>query len=97
MSARNWRECPKCLRDGMKAREARIARVKSQYGRIPPDEWAQLKSEAEEPLNIPDTLREDYEIAVDTSGLFTVVYRCSCDECEFQFTFKKTMNALRDS
>ncbi len=38
--------------------------------------------------DIQNTLREDYEMWTDETGLFQVFYECSCKECGLEFKFE---------
>lgn len=97
MSANNWRECPKCLREGVKEQEQAIADAKAQYGRVPADEYERLMQRARwvaHPENTEETLREDWKISTDKAGKFYVSYRCSCENCDFEFSFNHEQDAL---
>ncbi len=92
VSANNWTVCPKC-----KAEKAeRLAKAKREldgfYGMIPLAEYSKRQIAFEkfrdEPLE--ERMREDYELGVDSDGQFEVSYRCSCEECDFAFSFKET-------
>jgi hypothetical protein len=48
----------------------------------------QLKSSADSIGLGDNTLREDYEIGVNDTGEFEIVYSCRCNTCGFVFTFK---------
>lgn len=95
MSADNWRECPRCwvrhteaVHD--KASEA-AAKASRAYGVAAPEEYLELKAEADrlakemENPEIDRTLREDYEIYSGDEGgdglTVDMSYRCSCREC----------------
>jgi hypothetical protein len=87
MSADNWGTCPKCKEKNDEANAKRISDAEEQYGKIPSDEYRELIKCAEKPIKLEETLREDYEMATDSDGLFWVNYSCRCDECGFEHKF----------
>lgn len=88
MSADNWETCPKCKEKNDKSNAKRISVAEKKYGKIPSDKYRALIKEAEKPIKLENTLREDYEMATDCDGLFYVSYSCRCDECGFQHKFR---------
>ena len=99
MSADNWGICPTCK--AAKAKKADMAEksAEKKYGNIPADAYMALM---EEVANLRSaaaadsderTLREDYELGVDSEGTFEVNYRASCQTCDFKFSFKHTCDA----
>lgn len=91
MSARNWSECPKCLKKLEKEKERLRLEAGDKYGKISKDDYLTLLKEIES--SIPEglkeyTLREDYEIGTDEYGLFEISYKCCCDRCGFKYNFK---------
>lgn len=88
MSADNWAVCPKCLKRAEAEKEKRHAKAAKAYGKVPADEWRALVAEAEKPVDVPETLREDYQLGVTDGGEFYVIYRCSCQHCGFAHEFK---------
>ena len=87
MSADNWGTCPKCKVNNEKANAKRISDAEKKYGKIPSDKFRALIKEAERPIELQETLREDYEMHTDLDGLFYVNYSCGCDECGFEHEF----------
>jgi hypothetical protein len=90
MSADNWRVCFNCQRKAVKANEARIAKAEKSYGKVPPSEYLQLRTEAEKEIELDATLREDYEIGAYEDGEFLVSFTGRCQNCLFEFKFKHT-------
>lgn len=88
MSADNWTTCPKCKTKNDKANTKRLSDAEKKYGVIPSDEYRVLIKEAEKPVKLDDTLREDYDINTDHDGLFYVNYSCRCDACGFKHKFR---------
>jgi len=39
-------------------------------------------------VDTEDSLREDYEIGMDTDGIFYVRYTGACNSCDFKFSYK---------
>ncbi len=89
MSAKNWRLCPACAAGAASHREKMISRAKGQYGIATPEEYQALITEAEKPVELEETLREDYQIGMGLDREFYVTYRCSCESCGFSYSFKR--------
>lgn len=100
MSADNWARCPKCLADHEAKAQADISDLKKHYGKMDADEFsakmADIKGRKQKPA---DTLREDYEIGVDSDGVFRLNYGCSCERCGFEYTYQTEVatSAARES
>lgn len=69
-------------------KEQLVRKANESYGFVPPGEYLKLLEESRNPENAEETLREDYELGVDTEGLFSVSYSASCESCDFSFKFK---------
>jgi len=88
MSADNWAICPKCKKEHKVKREEALKQARALYGRIPLEQYEkQLQDALNIPIEIDESLREDYEIGVTRGGKFYVDYGCMC-ECGFKFSFK---------
>ena len=88
MSAKNWRKCPRCLRQAETERREKLAEAERAYGIVPPARFLRLNEEATAEPVLRDTLREDYEIGVNERGVFEVRYRAECQKCDFGFEYK---------
>ena len=88
MSADNWTECPRCLKKEEAIKDELKLKAESEYGKIPKGEYLELLKKSEEPLEAKQTLREDYEFWTNPEGEFIAHYRCHCDRCGFEYTFK---------
>ena len=88
MGADNWAICPVCRVAAIKAREKLYARADSAYGKKSQDEYVVLRAEAEKPVKLEQTLREDYGLGVGIDGRFGVSYRAHCTACQFAFEYK---------
>jgi hypothetical protein len=65
------------------------------YGKIPPLEWWRaLTDKSHATITHNETLCEDYEIGMSSSGEFFVGYGCSCSECDFKFSFDQKEQVL---
>ena len=95
MSADNWAVCPKCKIVTIKEYDKRLKHAQDQYGVASSDQYRALIVEAEKPLVFVDTMREDYELGVDSNGEFCIVYSCHCSFCKFEFKFRHTEDALK--
>ena len=90
MGADNWGICPKCKNLNDENNRKRVLDVGKKYGKIPAEEYIKLAAEANKPIKLETTLREDYEIGTDLDGEFSVNYSCSCSVCGFKHQFKHT-------
>ena len=88
MSADNWAICPKCNAAKIAAKEKQLLDAGASYGKVEPAEYLRMLEAANKPIDSESTLREDYEIEVDTNGEFSVDYRCLCNDCKFAFRYK---------
>lgn len=95
MSANNWRECPKCFQEARKVQARLVEAVKTSYGVVPVEEYLAMKAKADLEISLEETLREDWEISTHTDGEFFFSYRCSCQSCGFEFSFKHEENTLK--
>ena len=87
MSANNWAICPRCNKAEDDKRAALVKRLATDYGKVSMEKYAQLQAALSAPRPALDTLREDWEIGMDTSGEFVVTYSCSCAKCGFAFEY----------
>ncbi len=90
MSADNWAICPICKKENDKINAARIMEVGKKYGVVPAAEYVKLAKEIIKPIEIENSMREDYDIGTDDDGVFEVSYSCFCTVCEFKRSFKHT-------
>jgi hypothetical protein len=88
MSADNWRKCPKCLKLAKDLREQAIQRAQSRYGKIAEPAYRKLITKAESPIELKETLRENYCQRIDEDGEFQSSYYCYCERCGFEFQHK---------
>ena len=88
MSADNWAKCPKCAIQGLERKRKEISLAAESYGEVDQQEFLKRLETAREPLDLRETLREDYWIGVDESGEFLVSYSCFCDKCGLRYEFK---------
>ena len=87
MSADNWTRCPRCLKNAELEKEDFSKKAREGYGKLTSDEYEVLLLKSREPINLDDSLREDYEFYLDDDGCFTANYRATCGTCNFNFTF----------
>lgn len=95
MSADNWTICPRCHAKRQEQLEKLQAKLDASYGKVPLETFDAKRAEVAKALAVPESasMREDYELGVDSDGYFTIDYRCSCD-CGFHYEFETSMNAL---
>jgi len=94
MSADNWGICPKCKRNAEEKQCKLKLKAGKAYGSVTPEEYLELLREADKPLELTETLREDYEMGTDDAGQFYVYYTCSCHVCKFKHEFKHAEQLL---
>lgn len=93
MSADNWTTCPRCIINQERKIEKKTKQLNSQYGIMNKDKWLKLREEIKALRNPTlyeiHTLREDYEIGIgEDDNVFQIIYRCSCNNCNFKFQYK---------
>lgn len=88
MGADNWANCPVCRVVAIKARQRLYAKADAAYGKKPQAEYATLITEAEKPIKLEQTMREDYGLGVGIDGVFGVSYKAHCTACQFSFEYK---------
>jgi hypothetical protein len=93
MSADNWAICPKCKKLADSEHEQFLNKMKSGYGKIPPEEYLEMVEKSKKPILLDQTLREDFGLGVDDVGNFFVSYGCSC-ECGFKFRYDHKQKVL---
>ena len=84
MSADNWAICPKCKKANDKENNRRMLEAGEQYGKIPAEAFLKLSKEANVPVELETTLREDYEIGITETGEFYISYAGRCRDCGFE-------------
>jgi len=93
MSANNWTKCPKCEAKLSNKKAVTLDKARKCYGKVSAEEFESrmglAKAFSGEALE--DTLREDYELGID-GNTFSVSYRASCEECDFSFEFRESMD-----
>ena len=87
MSADNWIFCPVCEKENDKINAERIEKAEKNYGVIPANQYIQSMEKANKPIEIEETLREDYDIYIE-DGVFKVNYSCRCGICGLDYSFE---------
>lgn len=90
MSADNWAICPRCLDRAYAEWSARLQVAADAYGKVPPDEYERLRSEALVPIDEETfrTFREDYEFYGAKEGTIKAVYKGRCQTCDVGVEFE---------
>ena len=96
MSADNWTKCPNCKRLAEAFSEKKWQTAEAAYGSVSAADYRKLCADACAAETPPKSLslREDYEISVDSDGTFRVSYCCSCQECGFEWKYKHEDDVL---
>ena len=88
MSADNWRICPQCQARDVAEKKKLDIELAASYGSISSEDWLVLKEKIDNPTQLEETLREDYEFFMGNEGLFYAKYSAQCTECGFEHDFK---------
>lgn len=88
MSADNWTICPRCQKTALAAKERDREKLAKQYGKIEPVEFVKRSAEVDKPIELEETLREDYELGL-FEGQFYISYRASCAQCGFELSYAR--------
>lgn len=88
MGADNWGICPKCKKAAYKKKAKEQEKVGAAYGKVTPEKYREMFEAASQPVELDQTLREDYEIGIGEGGEFSVSYRGHCRECGLSHAFK---------
>lgn len=88
MSADRWSICPKCGRTADAIRAERQQAVEAAYGTLPRAEWEAMVAEADKPVEVYETLREDWDIYLTNDAIVHVAYKAHCDKCGARAEFK---------
>lgn len=87
MSADNWSVCPRCYAKLKRITTLRKREVIAAYGKVSEEEYNKLRLKSKKPLQLEDTLREDFEQGVDKLGEYFVDYSCSCTTCDYSYKY----------
>jgi len=88
MSADNWAICPKCKKMVETSKQKQIDKVMASYGKVPAEDYEAALIASKEPIDLRETLREDYEFCMETDGRFSASYSAHCDRCGFKHSFE---------
>lgn len=88
MSASNWDICPACRRRAIIAKDTAIREANAAYGKVSPDEYMKMVTEANKEVKLEPSLREDWELGITEKGDFYVIYHGHCQTCSFGFDYK---------
>ena len=95
MSASNWKECPKCKQNAEHDHANKVQAWRNQYGKVPIEEFEATKPSNELAV-MEDSMREDYEFFLDENLVLHIDYRARCQNCDFEFTYSKAVDASND-
>lgn len=87
MSADNWRTCPRCTRTAKNSKDTQKKKCAESYGKVAAEKFLQMLADSEKPVELDDSMREDYDIGIDDTGEFGVSYRAYCGTCGFTFSY----------
>lgn len=101
MSADRYSICPKCHEAHIQKLADLDKQIREAYGVLPFDEYEKLKElrELTEELDPKTTLREDWEIYIDSGitpdATLNVSYEARCSECGFGFKLKEAHDMFK--
>jgi hypothetical protein len=99
MSADNWTVCPRCKANVTTNYIEAQEELSRAYGVVTLDKYRFIEKKVRDLFEaldeMPEALREGYEIGVDEGGIFEVSYSCSCHNCDFEFSHKESVDTLR--
>ena len=87
MSASRWTTCPRCSAEAHAAKAAQHEAARAAYGVLPIEEFERLRAEADKPIKIDETVREDYEFYGFEDGLVRARYKGACMKCGLEASF----------
>lgn len=94
MSADNWTQCPRCLKELRDKANAAECAASQMYGTAPLEEFDKARAVAEEVRNEAEsteacrTFREDWELGLVDGNEFYVYYQGGCSACTFAHKFR---------
>lgn len=90
MSANKWGVCPQCVARTTYDNIAMARKVVEAYGSVTQEKYAALSVQAYKMRHSEpeESMREYYEIGINSEGKFEVDYATSCDTCDFRFTYQ---------
>lgn len=87
MSADRWGTCPKCKKKwDADTKQAKLDCAEA-YGKIPSEEYLERLAKVCNPVDLEETLRQDWSITVSNSGEFEIEFSCFCRVCKLQYTY----------
>jgi len=89
VSANNWRDCPKCIAKATMKRARLSQEAQDSYGKVTPALYQEMLLAVRECQHPENSMREDWQLGINTTGEFYVSYYANCDECGFKFSFKQ--------
>lgn len=89
MSADAWRFCPQCRKNIETKNKEAAKKVENLYGKVSSSEYLSKLKALNAPKDNPEeSLREDYCVYMDESGVLHISYQASCEVCNFNHHYK---------
>lgn len=100
MSADNWAQCPRCVKEHHDYLDQRQALVQRSYGTVSAADFLALKATVDQEMatEFENTLREDYQLGIyDEMGThkFFVNYNGRCKTCDFHFQYEYETDPMK--
>jgi hypothetical protein len=90
MSASNWANCPRCLKQAREKLAAERDEIMAAYGEIPAEDFHARMAALKDPYPSDfATFREDYEIHGASQGVVHVDYGGGCEACGLRLNFNE--------
>jgi len=68
-------------------KQKQIDKYRASYGKLSPEEYEAAMIVSKQPIDLKETLREDYEFYIEDDGSFYASYEAHCDRCGFKYSF----------
>jgi hypothetical protein len=94
MSADRWSECLVCKKKAVLEHVEKLRVAQESYGKIPASEYADKMMALSMPKKFEETLRQDWHLGIDDTGLFEIGYYAHCQKCGFKYKFEAKEDAM---
>lgn len=88
MGADNWRFCPQCFKRIHEAAAEKLKVARESYGKISLEQFEKNIGVARKRVEVPDTMREDFEAGINENDDFYMFYKARCTKCDFAYSHK---------
>ena len=87
--------CPNCEITAQARKSNLIKNAVKAYGKVPADEYVELRDKSKEKVYLKDTLHQVHSTYLnEETGELIVAFKCECSLCGFIYNLNKKMNIL---